>query len=436
LIFVFILNKKGILERHHISLWGPALLVRTKKGRTFLKRIAQKTRFWKAFGNLGIVFCFIMMILMTTLLIWQAWFISGFTPEQKEAIPGPEVALVLPGINPILPLEYIGYIILALIIAVIVHEFSHGILTFASKLKVKSLGLLYLVVPLGAFCEPDEKQLQKTKHSNRMRIFAAGPTMNFVVVLICILLFSFVLMQAVQPTAEGTGVFSVGQSTPAEKIGLTPGMIITEINDTKISDTEEFFNAMKKTKSNQTMNITYVQGEKSFAKQVTLADRSNYTRNDSHLGQGYLGVGPSDAHKGFLALLKNPFISFPDGFLLFYMLPLWGYFQGYTPIVAPFTDAYTITGPLSIIPSNLFWIIINAIYWILWLNFALAIFNVLPAIPLDGGYLLKDTLDLSIKRIKKDLSQEKQEKLVGKISLILSLGILILIILPWLIKYI
>ena len=60
-----------------------------------------------------------MMILMVLLLIWQAWAVLGFTPAQKEAMPGPEIALVLPGINPILPLEYIGYIILALAIAII-----------------------------------------------------------------------------------------------------------------------------------------------------------------------------------------------------------------------------------------------------------------------------------------------------------------------------
>ena len=96
------------------------------------------------------------------MLIWQAWLVFGFTPEQKESLPGPEVALVIPGINPILPLEFIGYIILALVVAMVVHEFSHGILTFAGKLKVKSLGILYCIVPIGAFCEPDDEELKNT----------------------------------------------------------------------------------------------------------------------------------------------------------------------------------------------------------------------------------------------------------------------------------
>ncbi len=101
----FVLHKKGVLKKYNISFWGPALMWRTSKGKKFLKKIAKKERFWKAFGSSGIVLCFVMMILMTAMLIWQAWLVFGFTPEQKEAMPGPEIALVLPGINPILPLE-------------------------------------------------------------------------------------------------------------------------------------------------------------------------------------------------------------------------------------------------------------------------------------------------------------------------------------------
>ncbi|MCK4347066.1 MAG: hypothetical protein KAW47_00470, partial [Thermoplasmatales archaeon] len=137
-VLVMILHKKDILEKHNISLYGPALLLRTTKGIEFLKKIASRKRFWKAFGSFGVVFCFIMMILMIAILAFQTWTVMEFTPEQQAAMPGIEFGLVIPGINPILPLEYIFYILLALIVAVIVHEFSHGILTFASKLKVKS----------------------------------------------------------------------------------------------------------------------------------------------------------------------------------------------------------------------------------------------------------------------------------------------------------
>ncbi len=442
-LLVMLLHKKGVLKKYNISFWGPALLLRTKKGKIFLKRIAKRKKFWKIFGNFGIVFCFAMMFLMIAMLVWQAWFVFGFTPEQKEVLPGPEFALPFPGINPVLPLEYAVYIILALAVAVVVHEFSHGILTFASKLKVKSLGILYFVVPLGAFCEPDEKQLLKTKDTNRMRIFAAGPTMNFAVVFISILLFSLVFMSSVQLPNDGVCILSVGKNTPAEKIGLASGMILTHINDTEVTNVTEFFYAMERTRSNQTINISYAKSDTIYNKNVTLADKyeeyskRNYTNNESYMGKGYIGIGPSDMgiSRRYLDILKNPFTHFPNDFLYFYSLPFLGYLTGYTPIVSPFVDFYVIEGVIDFIPNNIFWIIVNAIYWIFWLNLAVALFNVLPAVPLDGGYLFKDGINFSLKRIRRGLSDEKRKKIVGNVSLITSLLILFLIVFPFLVKY-
>ncbi|MFW6121077.1 MAG: site-2 protease family protein [Petrotogales bacterium] len=416
---------------------------RTKKGRIFLKKIARKKRFWKAFGNFGIVLCLIAMVLMTVLLIWQAWFVFGFTPEQKEALPGPEIALVLPGINPIIPIEYIGYIIIAFIVAIVVHEFSHGILTIASKLKVKSLGILYLIFPIGAFCEPDEEGLKKAKIKPRMRIYASGPTANFIVVLITIFLFSFVCMSSIQPAAIGAHVFSVDEDSPAEKIGLQPGMIINSFNNTRVTNTTDYFQVLQDTHANQTTTIRYKKGDKEFNTTVVLTDRymehkkRGYANNESFKDMGYLGTFllRDRIFNDYLTVLKNPFKEFPNGLLLFYIIPLLGYFQGYNPIVSPFTNSYVISAPFNIIPNNVFWLMVNALYWVFWLNLAVALFNVLPMVPLDGGFLFKDTIGAVIKRVKKSLSDEQREEIVKNVSVTISLLILLLIIFPWLIKY-
>ena len=259
LLIVSILKKKGILEKYNISIYGPALLLRTKKGRKFLKKIASKKRFWKAYGSFGVVFCFIAMIFMVGVFVWQAGMLFGLdlTPAEKAGLPGPEFALILPGINPIIPIEYIGYVILALAIAIVVHEFSHGFLVLAGKLKVKSLGILYLIIPIGAFCEPDEKELKKTETPKRMRVFAAGPMSNFVVAFVVLLIFSFVFMSAIQPL-EGAEVLTVYEGTPAEELNIPTGARIIYLNDSKTININNFGKLMDNIKPNQTVNISYI----------------------------------------------------------------------------------------------------------------------------------------------------------------------------------
>lgn len=446
LIFLFIVilylglalffKKKGVFDKYNISFWGPALMWRTTKGISFLKKLARVTKFWKIYGNIAVVFCFIAMILMTAVIIWQAWAVLGFTAEQREALPGIEVAFILPGINPILPLEFIGYIILGLIVGMIVHEFSHGILTLIASLKVKALGILYLIVPIGAFCEPDEESLHKAAIPARMRVYAAGPASNFLVVFICVMLFSFVCMGSVQTAGDGVGVFYVVEDSPAEVIGLQQGMIITELNGTVTTNVSVYQQVLLDTKANQTVSISFVQGTQQFNREVTLADRYAFTNNVSHAGQGFLGIGGSEIHTAFLMVLQNPFIDFPNGFLLIYIIPLWGYFQGYNPLVAPFNDAYVLTGPLSVLPPPFFWVIVNALYWIFWLNLALALFNVLPMVPLDGGFLFKDAMQGLIGRLRKELPNDQREKIIKKITVSLSLIVLVLVFFPWIVKYI
>ena len=444
---VFLFYKKGVLKKHNISFYGPALMWRTEKGIQFLKNRAKHERFWKIYGNTSIIFSFITMVLMTALMIMTAWLVFGFTTAQRNALPGPEVALVLPGINPILPLEYLGYILLGLIIAIMVHEFSHGILALTDKIKVKSLGILYLIVPIGAFCEPDDEEVKKARILSRMRIFAAGPTANFVVVILCVLLFSVVFMPAVQPVTEGAIVFTVDVNSPASQIGLQTGVIITGVNDTVIHTGQDYFNAWNNTNANQTVSITYMKSGNLHTTKVSLGDKyieyakrtTIYVNNESYKGKGYLGVQSllrDSVFQEYLAILKNPFFNFPQGLLTFYSLPLLGYFAGYNPIIAPFTDAYIITGPLGVLPSPLFWIIINAIYWIFWLNLAVSLFNVLPMVPLDGGFLFNDGVRAVIIRLKKGIKEETKEKIAKNVSLAVSLMILGLILVPFIIKYV
>lgn len=429
------LNKKGYFEKYNISFYGPALLFRTTKGINFLKRISSPKRSWKIFGSIGIAFCFIMMILMIYLLIINTWTVIGFTPEQQQQLPGIEFGLVIPGLNPILPLEYLAYILIGLIVAVIVHEFSHGILTFAHDLKVKSLGMLYLIIPLGAFCEPDEEQLKETKTKNRMRVYAAGPMSNFTIAFIVLFLFSTVCMASVQPI-EGVHILYVVPESPADNLSLSTGMVITKVNNTTVTDVNGFLQTMKNTTAHQTIQVTYYSEGESIDTEITLADQYAFTNNVSDRNKSFLGIGFNLYVSGFSKALQHPLtFAFPEGLILVYSLPFFSYLAGYNPLVEPFTQGYIISGPLSFIPASVFWPMVNMFYWIFWLNLVVALFNVLPMIPLDGGFLFSDGLRLFVKKIKKNIAEERAEQIVKKISLVISLTILFIVLFPWFIKY-
>jgi membrane-associated protease RseP (regulator of RpoE activity) len=440
-LIVYFLNISGILKKYNISLYGPALLMRTTKGIGFLKKIANKKRLWKAYGSTGIVFCFIAMIVFVLFFLWNLTIVFGFTPEQRaELLPGPEYYLILPGINPIIPLDYLFYIIIAFIVAIVVHEFSHGILTLAQNLKVKSMGLLYMIIPIGAFVEPDEKQMKKTQIGKRMRVYSVGPLSNFFTFFICLLIFSFVFMSAVQPT-DGADVFRVYDDTPADEIGLSTGSIIISVSDTEVKNSNEFSRIMETTIPDQTVNISYVFKGEVFDKQVNLTSKYEfYTRyidevNETYKNESFLGIQFNPYSGNFMNILKNPLQDPVYSFFIFLALPIFG-LEGYNPIISPFIESYTIEGPLAALPTNAFWIIVNILYWVAWLNLMVGIFNILPMVPLDGGYLFSDAIRTIVKRLKKDISDEKSEKIVGKVTLIFSLFILFVILAPIFLRYI
>ena len=87
----------------------------------------------------------------------------------------PGAAFILPGIN--LPFFEA---IFALAIMLIVHEASHGLLARVGKIKLDSAGLVFFgFLPMGAFIDPDEKQLKKTDMHTQNRVLVAGSASNF-----------------------------------------------------------------------------------------------------------------------------------------------------------------------------------------------------------------------------------------------------------------
>lgn len=446
ILAVYLLARGGILKRYNVGLMGPALMFRTQRGKKLIEKISRAKRFWIWSGTFGIWLTLASMFLLTLLLIVQLPMLFRI-PE--AAAPGAREILALPGINPLIP---IGYGIVALILAIVIHEFSHGILARAQNLKVKSLGMLYFIVPIGAFVEPDEEELTAAPRKERMRVFAAGPTSNIVTTVICGLLFSMVFIGGAEPVEDGFGVLSVVEGSPADRIGLEAFDKIVAINGTDVTSNAAFTAIMGRTNPGQEVEIVTARGGpqstclahiEMFNGTTPDADTDFCTlRNDTSLQNetGFLGIGPFDPH-AMQQQLVAPFSAWEDdfggcmsrtfggdmgcfrGILLYIALP----FLGLSPINEPLTDFYTT--PWA--SDTAYWMTANVLYWLMWISLMLGLTNALPAVPLDGGYLFRDFVEDIVQKVKPTVEAAKRAAIAKKASVYTSFLILGLILMQF-----
>jgi membrane-associated protease RseP (regulator of RpoE activity) len=254
---ILILKQYGILKRFNIDNHGPLLMIRTTKGQKFLDRVASVKGFWRLFGDAGIPFMLLGMFLMFALIIFSD--IIMVTSLYEQTMPAPSEIhelrniFLIPGINKFIPVVW-G--IIGLIVTLVVHEFSHAIMSKAEDIRVKSMGLILVLIPIGGFAEPDEEQLFGTRDKDkgrengvtsdqktatrrqRIRILTAGVMANFVTAFVAFVLF-FIVIGSIAPVSNVV-ITDVVPGSPADDIGLTEMTVITHINDKKIENGSVF----------------------------------------------------------------------------------------------------------------------------------------------------------------------------------------------------
>jgi len=220
---IYVFRRKFEFQLKFIALY------RTQLGIKLMDTVAGSFRtpvIW--FGYASVYIGFLGMVLIIGLL--------GFAAIQMilvESAP-PAIAPVLPGIripgNPInLPLVE-G--ILAIFIIAAIHEFSHGVVARAHNIKVKSSGIVFFGPLLGAFVEPDEKQLAKKSNMVQYSMFASGPVSNILLAFLVLLFIGQVFAPIVQSSFEPIGVTfnNIDEEQPAYQAGIRDGTFFNKIN--------------------------------------------------------------------------------------------------------------------------------------------------------------------------------------------------------------
>ncbi len=182
--------------------------------------------------------------IISSLLLNAASILSNSVLFALTAYTGhPQTSLLtsqVPGVAPVIPGIDVPLIagILSLIIILTIHEASHGVLARMAKIKIKSIGLLILgIIPIGAFVEPNEKEILKLDKEKQNRISAAGISANFIAAIFFFILTMLMLAYVVPGLYQNKGVFieSVLPNTPANGV-LQTGMQILYWDGHKITN--------------------------------------------------------------------------------------------------------------------------------------------------------------------------------------------------------
>ena len=292
--------------------------------------------------------------------------------------PSPGIAPALPGVR--VGSVYIPFVegVIALIVALIVHEGAHGVVAIRERIPVKSGGLITLgLLPIGAYVEPDEAVFRRAGALSRARVLSAGPVANLLVFALFAALLVFatplsnylstyacavssgVRIHDVPPTLDvGGGVIE----SPAYGT-LMPGDVIREINGNSVNCVTEFFKVLaplREAEANVPLELKVLRDGKEL----------NVVINTE---KGYIGiVGVENAYGA--------------------PLPLW----------------YRAAA-----------LLISILSWVAFLNLMIGLVNMLPLPPLDGGHIYK--------AIFEELGQPCAYRLI----LWLTIAILVVNVLPW-----
>jgi membrane-associated protease RseP (regulator of RpoE activity) len=383
-------------DKLKIDINGPLLMRKTKRLRGFIDSVAKKgPKFWRWSMNIGLPIAVFFMILMLVLLVVSL----------KTLLSSPQVGIILPGVDipgsPVfVPFEF-G--IIALMTVMVVHEFGHGIIARVEGVRIKSIGVLLLAILPGAFVEPDEEDIKKSKRISKLRIYAAGSMFNLglaAVSLIMVFFISFMIIGSLsigipgisipgtsiktQPVSlintsgpvfstfhsDGVKISSVVPNSPADGI-LKEGMVIQSINGIPTSDIDKYIQLQSSIHIGQNLTFKTDQG--------TLTVKTGVNPNNST--RGYIGI------RSVANLVVNDNVAKKVGDQIpwfFYSL------------------------------NDLF-------FWIFLLNFAIGTFNLLPMKPLDGGLILEELLGYK-------LSENKVQKIVNPLSYFIILILVVSIV--------
>ena len=389
----------------------PLIILKTQKGQSLLEKLS-RFRFISILSWISLILMPIFSLLAVSILLLTASLYLSF-PEVREIAreTGPQGALLIPGINPYLPIIY-GWI--AIFIGLVIHELSHGVIARAVNIPVRSSGIMFfLFLPIGAFVEVDDAKLDSVSFKKSGRIIAAGAGSNIVVGLMALILLVGVV-NTMEPVADGIPVSKIVVDSPANMAGLLPGDIITHLNGIPVDDSNVFSQNFNNLSPGDEIILKVQRQSVQYDYPIILSSRPENPE------EPFIGImRPSIDINDSLHRYQNG-ISFSTDLLVYFSFPSGDSYS--IPFSTSMQNFYTSSlGNQYIVFSNL-------LFWIWFINFNLGIFNSLPLGPLDGGQAFK-------RGLKSVAGNKLSQNNINYISRLVSISILALILSMFLLPY-
>ena len=242
---------------------GVLILIQTKRGIPQVKKISNASTKWNIWGNAGVGFALFVMSGVFIFTLYSAFVL--LTTQTEPSISNPKNYLVIPGVNDFIPLTVITEVLIALLLAMVIHELGHAIYCVYEGIGIESTGLvLFGVIPIGAFVEPNEEGQEKASRPSRLRMFSAGVFNNLWTTIITLVLLILVSSTLIAPIS---GAYIASSETD----GLERGDVIQAVNGTPVESNTEFSSTLEQS-SGETAQLTLANGEQvSIQKEIFIS---------------------------------------------------------------------------------------------------------------------------------------------------------------------
>lgn len=219
-IVIFLYTRKHNLKRD-----GLMYLYRTSVGLKIIDKLGKK--YPKTLRVLSYVSVILGYILMITMIYFLVEIVRIFlNPAFVQAIKIPPLMPLIPYLPDLfqvtwLPPFYFTYWIVAIALVAIFHEGFHGIFAKFYKVRIKSTGFGFLGPFLAFFVEQDDKQMQQKKIFPQLTILSAGVFANILLGII----FFFIMVGFYNITYSPAGIvfndYTYSIFTPSEMQNLS-----------------------------------------------------------------------------------------------------------------------------------------------------------------------------------------------------------------------